>query len=198
MSSVSRSMTCLLFLLLAGCDFQSYHYDASGRLLYPDGEPATRVTVVLDGPFPSDTSSPHDSSDFERRMPSEYVKSFKTETDNAGRFNARFVAGPLYSTLGASPPAPELPEVYIWVNDRGQWRPTTVTLDRQMQKQAYPGRRHIDLPDVTLPFSQTQPDTHPTTQTIDIDEYIVEPATRPATRPATSRPSILLRDSFLP
>jgi hypothetical protein len=151
MDSSCHPMICVLVLLAAGCDFHSFHYDASGRLLYSTGAPASGVTVVLDGPSPWDTEPP-ELGDFERQMPHEYVREMKAETDSDGRFHARFVAGKLYSTMSCTPPpGQELPEVYVWANYQRQWWPIIVPIDSRMQQRAYPGGRHIDLPDVSLP-----------------------------------------------
>lgn len=146
-----RAAVALLSVALTtGCDYSPYQYDASGRLTFPDGRPAAGVQVMMDCDLP-DLPPPTRPSDFEPRMPADYVRERSATTDESGRFHACFISGQMHcGCYFVFPPAPELSRVYIWIRRGAAWDPIPVRLDHSAQGPGYPGGRHLTLPVVTV------------------------------------------------
>jgi hypothetical protein len=134
---MTKRITLLVSLLLVGCESQP-DYTFSGRLLKPDGSPASGLSVMVTPASAALTGQP---------------KGAVLTTDGGGGFSGNF-ANDMDGTDWARLPLPSMPPlagVYLWVYDRYTWKPIPVSIDPLSERQRCPGGERIVLPTVTMP-----------------------------------------------
>jgi hypothetical protein len=134
--------------LLVGCQSQP-DYTFSGRLLKPDGSPASGMSVIVTPASAAITGDP---------------KGTVVTTDDGGGFTGSF-ANDMDGTDWPQVPLPQMPPlsgVYLWIYDRYQWKPIPVSINPLEERERCSGGQQIVLPTVNmLPVRLHRLDTVP-------------------------------------